>query len=77
MEAAVEISPSAPVPCLSILEGGYNLNAITASAAAHVAVLAAGYPQPRAPGDEVAALTAHMEDLGIFAGSSIVPDGRK
>ena len=34
-EAAIRINPEKPVPCVSILEGGYNLGAISESAVAH------------------------------------------
>jgi acetoin utilization deacetylase AcuC-like enzyme len=39
MQAAVRLRPMDPVPCVSILEGGYNLKAISASAVAHCSVL--------------------------------------
>jgi len=44
LEACVLINPAQPPPCLSILEGGYDIPALAASAVAHVAALAKGYP---------------------------------
>ena len=52
--------------------GGYDLEALSASALAHVRVLAAGYPSPKppapshTPGDVVAALAAHIDSLGVL-----------
>lgn len=39
MRAAVRMRPTDPVPCVSVLEGGYNLKAIALSAVAHCSVL--------------------------------------
>jgi acetoin utilization deacetylase AcuC-like enzyme len=52
MEACVKINPQSPVPVISILEGGYNLDALAASALAHVQVLAGGYPKSPGGVDE-------------------------
>eukprot|EP00607_Mallomonas_marina_P009295 CAMPEP_0182418562 /NCGR_PEP_ID=MMETSP1167-20130531/2963_1 /TAXON_ID=2988 /ORGANISM="Mallomonas Sp, Strain CCMP3275" /LENGTH=362 /DNA_ID=CAMNT_0024592825 /DNA_START=307 /DNA_END=1395 /DNA_ORIENTATION=- len=38
------INPDHPPPCVSVLEGGYDLNALASSAVAHCKVLAAGPP---------------------------------
>jgi len=65
MEACVRINKVSPVPCVSILEGGYHLEAITASASVHVKELAKGFPAPPAPGDESAALARMIEEMGI------------
>jgi len=39
LDACKEMSPESPVPCLSVLEGGYDLEALTSSAVAHVRTL--------------------------------------
>ncbi len=41
LDACIEIGQSTPVPCISILEGGYNLAAISRSAVEHCRVLSA------------------------------------
>lgn len=65
MEACVVINPHAPPPCVSTLEGGYNVAAIAKSALAHIQVLEAGYPKPPPPGDEIAAMGRYMDAMGI------------
>ena len=67
MKACRKINPVSPVPVVSILEGGYDLNALASSALVHVNALAEGYPElpVRKPGDEVAALTEHLEKIGL------------
>ena len=64
MQACVTINPTSPVPVLSVLEGGYDLNALASSALEHCKVLAAGYPAPLAPGGaaEAAGAAAEEED---------------
>jgi len=49
LEACVRINPEAPPKCVSILEGGYDLEALGLSAAAHVRSLAKGFPVTPAP----------------------------
>jgi acetoin utilization deacetylase AcuC-like enzyme len=74
MKACRKINPDAPVPVVSALEGGYDLEALASSVLVHAQALAAGYPElpppppaarVRQPGDEVAALTEHLESLGL------------
>lgn len=45
MDAAVDINRNYPIPCISVLEGGYNLRAIAKSAVAHCSVLK-NWPKP-------------------------------
>jgi acetoin utilization deacetylase AcuC-like enzyme len=66
MEACLEIDSHSPPPVISVLEGGYNIQAIANSAAAHVASLAKVRSAPSAAtGDEVSALAKHIESLNI------------
>lgn len=65
MQACVSINAERPPRCLSILEGGYDIEALGNSALAHVRSLAKGYPAPPPKGDEVAALARFVESLGI------------
>ena len=46
--SSYRINPSSPPPCVSVLEGGYDLDALASSVAAHVKALAAG-PPPQLP----------------------------
>jgi acetoin utilization deacetylase AcuC-like enzyme len=65
MDACVEINPTKPIPCISVLEGGYNIGAITKSALIHCQALEEGYKAPAAVGDEVAALQRFMASVGL------------
>jgi acetoin utilization deacetylase AcuC-like enzyme len=65
MKACIRIDPDMPPPVLSILEGGYDLEAISSSASVHVRSLANGYPPPSKKGDEITALTNYLESIGI------------
>ena len=47
LKASVTVNAERPPPVLSILEGGYDLDAISRSAVAHVRSLARGPPKPR------------------------------
>lgn len=69
LEACVRIDPERPPRCVSILEGGYDLDALSSSAAAHVRALARGYPAPPAKGDEAAALARYVDSLGLGFGA--------
>lgn len=53
-----------PVPIISVLEGGYDLQAISRSAVVHCQALQRGYMAP-GPGDEAAALAESIEKMGI------------
>lgn len=50
MEACVRINRTNPPPCISVLEGGYNVGAISRSSLAHCKALDEGYPAPPAVG---------------------------
>ena len=71
VDASRSIDAVNPPPILSSLEGGYNLDALALSAAAHVNVLADCNIVTSEPeisdhgGDEVAALSAHVKSLGL------------
>lgn len=65
MKSCIRINPINPPPVVSILEGGYDLEAIASSASVHVRSLANGYPQPPKKGDEIAALANYLEAIGI------------
>ena len=43
LESCSKINPSNHVPCISILEGGYDLEAISRSAVCHVKALLRGH----------------------------------
>jgi acetoin utilization deacetylase AcuC-like enzyme len=58
LEACVRINPEAPPKCVSILEGGYDLEALGLSTAAHVRSLAKGFPVTPAPVAATAAAAA-------------------
>jgi hypothetical protein len=47
LDACHRLSPNVQMPIMSILEGGYDIPALTASAVAHVQALIAGSPQRR------------------------------
>ena len=64
LDACVKIDPISPIPCISVLEGGYDLHAIAKSASIHCKVLAAGYPPPTK--GEASLATDHLKSLGIF-----------
>jgi len=64
LEACVKIDPNSPIPCISVLEGGYDLNAIAKSASIHCKVLADGYPLPVK--GEAALAIDHLKSLGVF-----------
>jgi len=50
LKACHTVNEANPPPCISVLEGGYDLDALASSAAAHVAALFEGYvPAPRPP----------------------------
>jgi acetoin utilization deacetylase AcuC-like enzyme len=59
------INPSCPPPCLSVLEGGYDLSAIARSAVRHVRSLLQGPKREAYGGDEVAALQASLKEMGL------------
>ena len=63
LQACREIDESNPPPCISILEGGYDLNAIAESAVAHVKSLLNGYPPINHGGDEVQALKEYLDTV--------------
>ena len=72
--ACKRINPDKPPPCLSILEGGYDLAAISSSAVEHVRSLAAGFPEieselkaeiKKEVVGEVAALQETLKEMGI------------
>jgi len=65
--AAARIKPdSGPVPVISVLEGGYDLQAISRSAVIHCQALQNGHVAPaHAPGDEAAALAESIAKMGI------------
>jgi len=66
--AAARIRPKErrPVPIISVLEGGYDLQAISRSAVVHCQALQKGYVEPaHVPGDEAAALAESIEKMGI------------
>lgn len=70
VEASRKIDPESPPPIISSLEGGYNLEKLASSAAAHVDALARSNTITEGEekgfgGDEIAALAAHVESLGI------------
>ena len=69
LSACTRLNSKEPVPCVSILEGGYCLTALAESAFAHCRILNQGHPRPAAPGDEVAALSEFLESVGISANS--------
>lgn len=58
MQACVRINPALPVPVLSVLEGGYHLDALARSGLEHCKVLAAGYPPVATPAAAAAATVA-------------------
>lgn len=64
LEACVKINPSSPIPCISVLEGGYDLDAISRSASIHCKVLAKGYPE--IPVGEAALAVDHLKSIGVF-----------
>jgi acetoin utilization deacetylase AcuC-like enzyme len=64
-EAAVAICPESPPPIISLLEGGYNMKALSDSTLAHVRAMEQGYPPAPAAGDEVAVLQRHLQSLGL------------
>jgi acetoin utilization deacetylase AcuC-like enzyme len=66
LEACVRINPEAPPKCVSILEGGYDLEALGLSAAAHVRALAKGFPVA------AAATAAHADASAPAAGDTAV-----
>jgi acetoin utilization deacetylase AcuC-like enzyme len=47
LDACHRLSPNVQMPIMSILEGGYDIPALTASAVAHVQALIAGSPPRR------------------------------
>lgn len=47
LEACHRLNPEHPIPVMSILEGGYDLSAISKSALAHCEVLFEPYPEPQ------------------------------
>ena len=55
---------STPVPIISVLEGGYDLNAIARSAVVHCKALERGYVAPNV-GDEATALAESIEKLEL------------
>lgn len=67
LDACTRINSVRPPPCLSILEGGYDIEALGLSVVAHVDALAKGYPTPAKKGDEVAALASFLEEIGLDA----------
>ena len=64
LEACVTVNPSSPIPCISVLEGGYDLDAISRSASIHCKALAKGYPDK--PVGEAALVVEHLKSIGIF-----------
>ena len=64
-DAAMVINPVKPPPMISVLEGGYNVFAISNSALIHVKAMEKGYPAAPLPGDEIAVLERQMDSLGI------------
>ena len=67
LQACADARPDAAAVCLSILEGGYDLCAISSSAVAHVLALQEGCMTKKVGhgGDEVAALQSLLDELGI------------
>ena len=63
--ACSRINPSNPVPCISVLEGGYNLQAISRSAVLHCKSLQRGYSNAESSHDEISALAKKIEELGL------------
>ncbi len=63
LQACVEIDENNPPPCISILEGGYDLEAIAESAVAHVKSLLVGHPPSNHGGDEVQALKNYLDTV--------------
>ena len=64
-DAAVAINSVHPPPIISVLEGGYNMNALSKSTLAHVRAMEQGYPPAPVAGDEAAVLQRHMASLGL------------
>jgi acetoin utilization deacetylase AcuC-like enzyme len=64
LAACVEIDSNSPIPCISVLEGGYDLDAISRSASIHCRVLANGYPE--VPVGEAALAVDHLKKIGVF-----------
>ena len=61
LKACYMIDPESPAKCVSVLEGGYDIRALSASALAHVQALERGYP-PTAPPS--APTVVEVEEVG-------------
>ena len=59
LDACYRLNPTNPVKCISLLEGGYNVPALSNSALVHVLALMAGSPQAKA-----AAKAARLAETG-------------
>jgi hypothetical protein len=74
LDACHRISPEHAVPVMSILEGGYDIPALTGSAVAHVLALVAGSPAKRKALKKAAKLQAQnpvddgAKDCSLLAG---------
>jgi acetoin utilization deacetylase AcuC-like enzyme len=72
LKACKRLNPSKPIPCISVLEGGYDVHAISRSAVLHCKALQRGYIEDdddntavSHKGDEVAALSKSISEMDL------------